>query len=119
MTRRKRHLIRLSRVVRDDEISSAIWVILARIDDFLYLVDTLAIKISPLITIDWSELTPLFRKIGIGFYFFNKDFHFLLPFWGIFWILFFESIFFEIGLKWPFIPNSDIIIDEVFDIGIS
>ena len=116
MTRWKSHLICLGRIVCDDEISSTVRVILARIDDCLNLIDTFTIKISPLIAVDWSELAPFFCKISISFYFLDKYFHFFFPFWRIFWIFFFEGILFEISLKWPLIPDSDIIVDEIFDI---
>lgn len=119
MTRRKSHLVSLRRVISDDEIATTIWIFLASINHFLYLINAFAIEISPLVTIDGSELTPLLRKIGISFYFFNKIFHLFFPFWSIFWIFFCEIIFFEIRLKWPFIPDSHIIVHEVFDIGIT
>ncbi len=119
VARRKRHLIGLCRIVGYYKIPAAIGIIFTSIYDFLYLIDTFAIEISPLVTINRSEFAPLFGKGSISFYFFNKDFHFLFPFWSIFRVFSSQIIFFEVCLKWPLIPNSDIIIDEIFDIRIS
>jgi hypothetical protein len=119
MARRERHLVSLSRIVGNHEIATAIWVIFTGIDDFLYLINAFTIEISPLIAIDWSEFSPFLSKVDISFDFFNKCFHFLFPFRCIFGIFLSEIIFFKVALKRPLIPYSDIIINEIFDIGIS
>ena len=119
MTRRKSHLVSLSWIVGNDEVTATIRVIFTRIYYFFYLIYAFPVEISPLIAINRSEFTPLFREIIISFYFLNKYFHFLLPFWSIFWIFYSQIIFFQVGLKWPLIPDSYIIINKIFDIGIS
>lgn len=119
MTRRKRHRICLCWIVSHDEIAPTIRVFLTSIDDFLYLIDALTIEISPLVAIDWSEVSPFLGKNIIGFYFFDKYLELFVPFRRIFLVCLSEVIFFQIVLKWPFIPYPDIIIHEIFDIGIS
>lgn len=119
MTRRKSHLVSLSWIVGNDEVTATIRVIFTRIYYFFYLIYAFPVEISPLIAINRSEFTPLFREIIISFYFLNKNFHFFFPFWCIFWIFFCEIIFLKICLKWPLVPYSDIVIDEIFDISIT
>lgn len=119
MTRRKRHRICLCWIIGDDEIAPTIRVFLTGIDDFLYLIDALTIEISPLVAIDWSEISPFFCKSVVVFYFFDKNLQLFIPFRSVLAIFLCKIIFFQIVLEWPFIPYSDIIIYEIFDIGIS
>lgn len=115
----ERHAVSLSWIVGDDEISAAIRILFAGIDDFLYLVDALPVEISPLIAIHRSEIAPCFRESGIVFDVFDKNLELLVPLRSVFRIFLRQAVFLEIILEGPFVPDADIVIDEVFDVRIT
>ena len=86
------------------------------------LVDFATISIwpmAPLIAINWAEISPYFCKFCIIFDVFYEDFELFIPFRCVFRIFLCEIIFLEKVLKWPFVPDADIIVDEVFDIRVT
>lgn len=119
MTRGKCHTICLSWVISDNEITSTIWIIFTGIYDFLDLIYSFTIKISPLISIHWSQISPCFCKIWIIFYIFYEELELVIPFRCVFWIFLCEITFLEIVLKGPLVPDTNIIIDKIFDISIT
>lgn len=80
MTRGECHIICLGWIVSNDQISATVRIIFAVIENFFDLIDTLAIKIPPLISVDRSEISPFFCEVDIIFYLFDEGSFFLSPF---------------------------------------
>lgn len=81
-----------------------------------------SIKVSPLMSIDRTQISPFHHKLIIGwefFYFFNKGFFFTEPSFTMFFKIISKSILFQIVLKWPFIPNMTLSINKILNICIS
>lgn len=111
MTRRKKHTVRLDWIIGHDEHAARIWILSQSLDDILYLIHSLAIKITPLIPIYRTKISPLFGEIHIDFdrcykIYFRENLSFSF------------HLFLVLRVR-PSIPDMNIIINQVLDIGIT
>ena len=112
----------LTDIPSGDQIASRVWIMSDGIEYILHLIDDISffcLPSPPLLAVDRTKISPLQGKIYIGFDLLDEYKELSIPLWTIARKILIFSGFFEIFGKCPFIPDFDVVLNEISDIRIT